>query len=279
MSTEVDIISKFPRAREAILQRATVHIIPRHHGRLRIFQSSRSLLGQGIDRRHHRRRQWYVAHNPKATPLVDPHLLTQRAIGIGLAIASALHQNGASKIYIIGRRQTVLEDAIAKLESSPSAPAKDPSAPPVLSAISADVTNLDSMRSAVAQITRETGHVDVLINNAGILGPKSGAPIHEAQTIEQVRDAMLLGWDEWSDVFSINTQAVVGVSALFLPLLEAANTRRGWASGRVSGTGNPRARDAAKLEGIGADADDDRMAHIITVASVASYMRWISTLR
>jgi THO complex subunit 3 len=206
-------------------------------------------------------------------PLHAPrhHFLTP--VGIGLAIASALHQNGASKIYIIGRRLNVLEDAIKTLESSPSAPK---TSTPVLSAISADVTNLDSMREAVARIEKETGHVDVLINNAGVMGPKSGQPIHEAQTIEQVRDAMIMGWDDWASAFSINTQAVIGVSALFLPLLEAANTRRGWASGRVTGTGNARARDASKLAGIGADADDDRMAHIITVASVASYMRWIS---
>lgn len=75
---------------------------------------------------------------------------------------------------------------------------------------------------------------------------------------------------------AINTQSVIGVSAIFLPLLEAANTRRGWAPGKVTGTGIPRAHDKSKLAAIGADADDDRMAHIITVASVASFMRWVS---
>lgn len=75
---------------------------------------------------------------------------------------------------------------------------------------------------------------------------------------------------------AINTQSVIGVSATFLPLLEAANMRRGWAPGKVTGAGNPRSRDTAKLADAGVDADDDRMAHIITVASVASYMRWIS---
>jgi THO complex subunit 3 len=89
---------------------------------------------------------------------------------------------------------------------------------------------------------------------------------------------MLLGMDSssWTQAFEINTQAVVSVSALFLPLLEAANTRRGWTPGRVQGTGNARQRDTSKLQDIGVDADDDRTAHIITVASVASYMRWIS---
>lgn len=202
------------------------------------------------------------------------HSLTHHFQGIGLAIAAALHQNGASKIYLIGRRKNVLDDAISKLESSPSAPKSSS----VLSAISADVTDLESIRSAVAQIEKEVGHVDVLINNAGVLGPKSGQPIHDAKSIEAVRDAMIMGMDgnDWSQAFEINTKAVVGVSALFLPLLEAANTRRGWAPGRVTGTGNARQRDISKLKAIGIDEDDDRMAHIITVASVASYMRWIS---
>ncbi|KAJ4404915.1 hypothetical protein N0V91_005651 [Didymella pomorum] len=200
-------------------------------------------------------------------------VITGGGSGIGLAIAAALHQNGANKIYIIGRRKNVLDDAIAKLESSSA-----PKSSNVLSAIAADVTDLSSIEQAVAQIEKETGYVDVLINNAGVLGPKSGQPIHDAQSIEAVRDAMIMGMDgaEWSQAFEINTKAVVGVSAVFLPLLEAANTRRGWTAGRVTGTGNARVRHTSKLKEIGADEDDDRMAQIITVASVASYMRWIS---
>lgn len=140
------------------------------------------------------------------------------------------------------------------------------------------MTDLESIKQAVAQIEQETGHVDVLINNAGVLGPKSGQPIHAAQSIAALRDAMILDMDSpsWTQAFEINTKAVVAVSALFLPLLEAANSRRGWAPGRVQGTGNARQRDTSALQSLGIDADDDRMAHIITVASVASFMRWIS---
>jgi THO complex subunit 3 len=184
-----------------------------------------------------------------------------------------LYQNGASKIYILGRRLNVLQDAIKTLESSPSAP---PNSSSVLSAISCDVTDLDSLKAAVLQIEKESVYVDVLINNAGILGPKNGREIYKVETIDQLRDTMLTGWDGWKDAFAINTQSVIGVSASFLPLLEAANTRRGWATGRVNGEGNPRARDTSQLAQIGADPDDDRLAHIITVASVASFMRWVS---
>jgi THO complex subunit 3 len=193
--------------------------------------------------------------------------------GIGLAIASALYQNGAAKVYILGRRLSVLQDAVKTLESSPSAPKSSAS---VLTAISCDVTDLESVKSAVSQIEKETGYVDVLINNAGVIGPKNGQEIYKVDSIEQLRDAMTTGWDDWASAFAINTQAVIGVSATFLPLLEAANTRRGFAPGRVTGTGNARAHDKSKLAQAGTTEDDDRMAHIITVASVASYMRWIS---
>ncbi|KAF1939391.1 WD40 repeat-like protein [Clathrospora elynae] len=200
-------------------------------------------------------------------------VITGGGSGLGLAIASALYQNNATKVYILGRRLTALQNAIKTLESSPSAPKTSTG---ILSAISCDVADVESVKAAAAQVEKEVGYVDVLINNAGVTGPKNGQDIHKAETIEQLRDAMVAGYDGWTSAMAINTQSVVGVSAIFLPLLEAANTRRGWAPGKVTGAGNPRQRDASKLQQIGADADDDRMAHIITVASVASYMRWVS---
>lgn len=84
---------------------------------------------------------------------------------------------------------------------------------------------------------------------------------------------MLKDWDGWASTFAINTQAVVGVSAAFLPLLEKANTRRGWAAGKVTGSGISRKRDTSVLASIGVDEDDDRLSQIITVASIASFMR------
>jgi THO complex subunit 3 len=138
------------------------------------------------------------------------------------------------------------------------------------------VTDLASVKAAVSQIEKEVGHVDVLVNNAGVIGPKNGQGINDVDSVQALSEAMTTGWDGWANTFAINTQAVIGVSASFLPLLEAANTRRGFAPGRVTGTGNARKHDRSKLSQIGTSEDDDRMAHIITVASVASYMRWCS---
>ncbi|KAF2003331.1 WD40 repeat-like protein [Amniculicola lignicola CBS 123094] len=199
-------------------------------------------------------------------------VITGGGSGIGLAIAASLYQTGASKIYLLGRRANILDDAIKTLKASPNAP-KD-TAEDVLISITCDVTSIGSLSAAVTQITNEIGYVDVLINCAGILGPKTNPDLYQADSITKVRDAMLTGWDQWDGTFRINTQAVIGVSASFLPLLEAANTRRGFQSGKVVGDGNPRIQDTSALEQIGADKDDDRLAQIITVASVASYMRY-----
>ncbi|KAL1607631.1 hypothetical protein SLS60_002565 [Paraconiothyrium brasiliense] len=199
-------------------------------------------------------------------------VITGGGSGLGLAYASALYQNGASKIYLLGRRQTVLEDAISTLQASPSAPRNASS---VLAAIPCDVTSQTSVEAAVAQVQKEIGYVDVLINNAGVLGPTNGSALYKASSIEQLKDAMLQDFSGsgWDSAFKINTQAVIGVSAAFLPLLDAANARRGWARGKVEGEGSPRTQDTSALKKIGADEDDDRMAQIITTASVASFMR------
>jgi THO complex subunit 3 len=177
-------------------------------------------------------------------------------------------------VYLLGRRNDVLQKAASDLQSN--AP-RDSQSTGTVHGISCDVTDLSSVKAAAETIKKDIGYVDVLINNAGVIGPKNGADIYKAESIQQLADTMVHGYTDWTSAMAINTQSVIGVSATFLPLLEAANTRRGWTPGKVTGTGNARARDtsvASSKNGI--DQDDDRMAHIITVASVASYMRWVS---
>ncbi|KAL5115204.1 hypothetical protein ACEQ8H_006878 [Pleosporales sp. CAS-2024a] len=210
---------------------------------------------------------------PLAAPRPQQLLTIDAYQGLGAAIASALHQNGAAKVYILGRRADLLRNTSQKIQSSPNG---SPASSSAIQHVVCDVANLESVKAAVERIKQEMGYVDVLINNAGVTGPKNGQDIYNAGSIEQLRDSMITDWDGWSSAFAINTQAVIGVSAQFLPLLEAANTRRGFAPGKVSGTGKARAHDKSKLASIGSSPDDDRMAQIITIASIASFMRWIS---
>lgn len=74
--------------------------------------------------------------------------------------------------------------------------------------IHCDVSQEDSVASAVAEVTRQTDHVDVLVNNAGI-----GA-------VGTVVDATT---EEWEKVFSVNVFGTARVTRLLHPLLAASS--------------------------------------------------------
>ena len=75
-----------------------------------------------------------------------------------------------------------------------------------------DVTSDDSVRRAAGIVEREAGHLDVLVNNAGITGPR--------------RDARDYTGDDAATVFLTNVAGYVRVIHAFLPLLERASDPR-----------------------------------------------------
>lgn len=182
-------------------------------------------------------------------------------LGIGLAIAAALAKSGATKVYILGRRVETLNTAVKSIGAAEG----------VVVPVICDVSNPFTVNTAVEQIQNETGYVDVLINNAGISGPDHTG-VNSASSISELQDIMLSNWPGWATTFAINTTAVVGVSASFLPLLDAANARRGWVTGKLEPGGEPRARK--EVEGI--DKSDMRTSQIITVASIAAFNRFVT---
>ncbi|KAK8124387.1 uncharacterized protein PG998_000146 [Apiospora kogelbergensis] len=101
--------------------------------------------------------------------------LTGGGTGIGLMYAQALASNGA-KVYITGRRQEVLETS-ARVHGSAD---KVGSSGGTIVPLVMDVTNKDSIVKAVEHISKTDGHVNVLVNNAGIwttkpeAGPEDG---------------------------------------------------------------------------------------------------------
>jgi NAD(P)-dependent dehydrogenase (short-subunit alcohol dehydrogenase family) len=164
-------------------------------------------------------------------------------------------------VYILGRRSDTLNAAAESLDKSKT----------TVVPIVCDVTNPFTVNTAVAQIEKEIGYIDVLINNAGVSGPDHTG-LYAAKSIEEVQEIMLSDWPGWTSTFAINTSAVVGVSASFLGLLDKGNQRRGWVSGKLQAGGEPRERK--KVDGV--DEKDVRTSQIITVSSIAAYNRFIT---
>ena len=79
-------------------------------------------------------------------------IVTGASSGIGLATARALAARGGS-IALVARSTQALEDLAGTLSGS--------------LAMTADMTDFDSIRRAVADIERHYGRVDGLVNNAG----------------------------------------------------------------------------------------------------------------
>ena len=103
--------------------------------------------------------------------------------------------------------------------------------PSIVIPVQCDVTKPESNKAAAEQVEKDAGYIDVLINNAGIIGPDHKAA-HNAQTIEELQQIFLKDWDKWDTTWQTNTAAVLGVSAAFLKLLDEGNRRRGWVVGK-----------------------------------------------
>ncbi|KAM7211960.1 hypothetical protein V8F06_012669 [Rhypophila decipiens] len=142
-------------------------------------------------------------------------LVTGGGTGIGLMCAQALAANGA-KVYITGRRKEVLDKA-ASTHSPSSGPGK------IIPLGPYDVTSKPDLLSLKSEITASDGHLNLLICNAGISGPKAPIPAEATSSAPDILKAL---WDKedtaaWADVFSTNVTSVYFTTLAFLPLLQA----------------------------------------------------------
>jgi hypothetical protein len=112
-------------------------------------------------------------------------LVTGATRGIGAEIAAGLAERGAT-VYA-GARDT---DDVSAEDQRP---------------LALDVTDDAALAAAVDRVDSETGRLDVLVNNAGIVGPNE--PLH---------DASLEGID---DVLATNLRGPLALTRLALPLL------------------------------------------------------------
>src|ERR1700685_729031 len=80
-------------------------------------------------------------------------LITGATSGLGLATAKLLVAEGAY-VFITGRRQTELEEAVRKVGRN-------------VTGIQGDVANLADLDRLYGQVRKEKGHIDILVANAG----------------------------------------------------------------------------------------------------------------
>jgi 3-oxoacyl-[acyl-carrier protein] reductase len=140
-------------------------------------------------------------------------IVTGAATGIGKAIATRLAAAGATVAVV----DLNLEQARQVASALPHG----------AFAVEADVALAGSVRSAVEQVFRNTGQIDVLVNNAGIAGP--AAPLWE-QTDE-----------DWQRNIAINLTGVFNFCRAVVPSMRSRSYGRIVNIASIAGKeGNPR---------------------------------------
>ena len=117
-------------------------------------------------------------------------LVTGAGKGIGAELVRILHENGANTYA-----------GVYPVDSAEALPAG-------VTRLELDVTNQADVDSAISRIIAETGRLDVLVNNAGVINPIG--PLAELAT------------DDLAPAFAVNVMGVHRVTVAALPHLRAS---------------------------------------------------------
>lgn len=88
-----------------------------------------------------------------------------------------------------------------------------------------DVTSKPQLQLAVDKIAQETGHINLLVCNAGMAPPKYETQPSETSSIQEIREYYFntLQVEEHAATFNLNTTAVLLTTFAFIELLDAGN--------------------------------------------------------
>ncbi|HEY1999168.1 SDR family NAD(P)-dependent oxidoreductase [Paraburkholderia sp.] len=124
-------------------------------------------------------------------------LVSGSTAGIGLAIATALAQEGA-RVIVNGRSQESVDKTVAQLGADSGAE---------VLGFAGDLSKAD----AANQLAQRYPDVEILVNNLGIFEPKP---------FEEIPD------EDWMRFFDVNVLSGVRLARLFLPSMKRANWGR-----------------------------------------------------
>ncbi|KAI0408567.1 short chain dehydrogenase [Xylaria palmicola] len=135
--------------------------------------------------------------------------ITGGGTGIGLHMAKALANAGAKKVYILARRKELLDEAAKSHES--------------LHPLVCDVGSKESLQAAVDAITAESGYVNLVVANSGVVGPASR--YHPDLSISELRQKLFddVSMDDFTHTSHINVTGAYFTMLAFLELLDAGN--------------------------------------------------------
>ena len=153
-------------------------------------------------------------------------VVTGGAQGLGFAMAHRILASGA-QVSLWDRDAAALDKAVSVLGIGASSKM-------------VDITDLEGLSRAHAEVEAETGAVSILVNSAGVAG--SNAPLDEYDS------------DEWRRVVEINLNGTFYVNKVVIPSMKARNYGRIVNISSVAGKeGNPNlsAYSAAKAGVIG----------------------------
>ena len=141
-------------------------------------------------------------------------VITGGAQGIGFAIARRLIASGA-KVSLWDMKADLLAAAKAELGAAAST-------------VAVNITDYDAVAGAAAQVERDLGRIDILVNSAGIAG--KNAPLDEYEL------------DEWRRIIDIDLNGTFYVNRAVLPGMKARNYGRIVNIASIAGKeGNPNA--------------------------------------
>ncbi|EJD03097.1 NAD-binding protein [Fomitiporia mediterranea MF3/22] len=141
-------------------------------------------------------------------------IITGGGTGIGLMMATALENNGAT-VYILGRRLEVLQKA-----------AKEHGKYDKIIPLQCDVTSRENLLSAAETIKQQQGYINALVVNSGVMYNH----IKKASPDEDIKAVQEKLWtsgtpEEFIKTYEVNVSAAYYTSVAFLELLDAGNKR------------------------------------------------------